>query len=175
VDALSGELLAGGDSLMSGYWNRPDDTERAFISLEGRRYYRTGDRVAVEPDGNYVFMGRLDRQVKRRGFRIELGEIEAALTRHEGVLEAAAVAADHGHAGTTITAFIRARSAGAVTSVEAKAHCANTLPLYMLPDRIVFLDTIPKGSRGKVDYLALKRTAEGENHGDQNRSPEVCN
>jgi non-ribosomal peptide synthetase component F len=175
VDALSGELLAGGDSLMSEYWNRPEDTQRAFVCFEDRRYYRTGDRVAIEPDGNCVFVGRLDRQVKRRGFRIELGEIEAALTRHEGVLEAAAIAADNGQTGTTITAFIRARSAGAVTSVEAKTHCANTLPLYMLPDRIVFLDAIPKGSRGKVDYLALMRAAEGGNNGDQNRSPAVCN
>jgi amino acid adenylation domain-containing protein len=167
VDAQSGELLAGGDSLMSEYWNHPDDTQRAFICSEDRLYYRTGDRVAIEPDGNYVFVGRLDRQVKRRGFRIELGEIEAALTRHENILEAAAVAAENGEAGTAITVFIRARSVGAVTSVEAKAHCAKSLPLYMVPDRIVFLDAIPKGSRGKVDYLALKRTAEGENDGDQ--------
>ena len=75
--------------------------------------------------------------------------------------------------GTVITAFLRARSAGAVTLVEAKAHCARTLPLYMLPDHIVFLDAIPKGSRGKIDYLALGRIAEGLDHGDQDRSPAV--
>ena len=51
VDAVSGELLAGGDSLMSGYWNRPEDTERCFVTLGGKRYYRTGDRVSVAPDG----------------------------------------------------------------------------------------------------------------------------
>ena len=95
VDAANGELLAGGDSLMSGYWGRNNDTERAFVTIKGRRYYRTGDRVLqLAPGGNYLFLGRLDRQVKRRGFRIELGEIEAALAHHEGVLEAAVVAAD---------------------------------------------------------------------------------
>ena len=167
VDAPSGELLASGDSLMSGYWNRPEETQRAFVSLEGKRYYRTGDRVSLGLDGNYLFVGRLDRQVKRRGFRIELGEIEAALVRREGILEAAAVAAVDGRMGTAITAFVCARSVGAVTLVEAKAHCARTLPPYMLPDHIVFLDTIPKGSRGKVDYLALGGIAEGLNHGDQ--------
>lgn len=167
VEASSGQLLVGGDSLMSGYWNRPEETQRAFVSLEGKPYYRTGDRVSLAPDGHYLFLGRLDRQVKRRGFRIELGEVEAALVRQEGILEAAAVAAEDGKMGTAITAFVRARSAGAVTFVEAKAHCARTLPLYMLPDRIVFLDTIPKGSRGKIDYVALGRIAEGLNHGDQ--------
>jgi acyl-coenzyme A synthetase/AMP-(fatty) acid ligase len=75
--------------------------------------------------------------------------------------------------GTVITAFVRARSAGAVTLVEAKAHCARTLPPYMLPDHIVFLNTIPKGSRGKTDYMALGRIVtelnQGLNHGDQER------
>lgn len=163
VDAPTGELLAGGASLMSGYWNRLEATQRAFVSVEGKRYYRTGDRVSLAPDGNYFFLGRLDRQVKRRGFRIELGEIEAALLRQKDILEAAAVAAevnaDDGQMGTCITAFVRARSAGAVTLVEAKAHCARTLPPYMLPDHIVFLNAIPKGSRGKIDYMALAKIA----------------
>jgi amino acid adenylation domain-containing protein len=163
VDAPTGELLAGGDSLMSGYWGRSEETQRAFVTLAGKRYYRTGDRVSVAPDGSYFFLGRLDRQVKRRGFRIELGEIEAALVRQKDILEAAAVAAevnvDNGQMGTCITAFVRARSAGAVTLVEAKAHCARTLPPYMLPDRIVFLNAMPKGSRGKIDYMALAKIA----------------
>jgi acyl-CoA synthetase (AMP-forming)/AMP-acid ligase II len=181
VDATSGELLAGGDSLMSGYWNRPadvqedtqEDAQRTFVSLEGKRYYRTGDRVSRAPDGNYLFLGRLDRQVKRRGFRIELGEIETALTGREDILEAAAIAVDDGKMGTSIIAFVRPRSDGAITLIAAKAHCARTLPLYMVPDRIVSLDAIPKGSRGKIDYLALSKIAETLDHGDQERSPAV--
>jgi L-proline---[L-prolyl-carrier protein] ligase len=173
VEASSGELLVGGDSLMTRYWNRPEETQRAFVSLEGKPYYRTGDRVSLAPDGQYLFMGRLDRQVKRRGFRIELGEVEAALSRQEGILEAAVVAAEDGKMGTAITAFVRARSAGAVTLIEAKAHCARILPLYMVPDHIVFLDAIPKGNRGKIDYSALGRIAERLNHGDQDRSPAI--
>jgi L-proline---[L-prolyl-carrier protein] ligase len=163
IDAPTGELLVAGDSLMNGYWGRPEATQRAFVTVEGKRYYRTGDRVSLAPDGNYLFLGRLDRQVKRRGFRIELGEIEAALLRHKDILEAAAVAdefnAKDGQMGTCITVFVRARSAGAVTLVEAKAHCARTLPPYMVPDRVVFLDTMPKGSRGKIDYMALAKIA----------------
>jgi acyl-coenzyme A synthetase/AMP-(fatty) acid ligase len=167
VDAETGELLAGGDSLMSGYWNRPEDTERCFVTLDGKRYYCTGDRVSLAPDGSYTFIGRLDRQVKRRGFRIELGEIEAALARHEDILEAAVVAAENRDKGTVIIAFVRVRPAGALNPVEAKAHCARTLPQYMVPDNILFLNAISKGSRGKIDYLALSGIAEGLNRGDQ--------
>ncbi len=167
VDAANGELLAGGDSLMSGYWNRPEDTERCFVTQGGKCYYRTGDRVSIGLDGSYSFVGRLDRQVKRRGFRIELGEIEAALLRHEDILEAAVVAAESRHKGTVITAFVRVRVAGALNLTEAKAYCARALPPYMVPDNILFLDVISKGSRGKIDYLALDKIAEGLNRGNQ--------
>lgn len=170
VDAATGELLAGGDSLMSGYWNRPEATQRAFVSVEGERYYRTGDRVSRAADGNYLIAGRLDRQVKRRGFRIELGEIETALTGRADILEAAAVAVDDAKVGTAIVAFVRARSAGAVSLIEAKAHCARALPLYMVPDRIVFLDAIPKGNRGKIDYQALGKIAEALDHAATNQA-----
>ena len=165
LDAQTGELLAGGESTMIGYWNRPEETARAFSVVDGKRYYRTGDRVTRRDSGDYVFVGRLDRQVKRRGFRIELGEIEAALARHEAVLESAAVASGNGNSGVAITAFVRIGASGAGSPVELKAYCAKLLPLYMLPDRVVFIDSIPKGNRGKIDYAALEIRAEESRDG----------
>jgi amino acid adenylation domain-containing protein len=166
VDASNGELLAGGTSLMQGYWNRPDETERRMITLDGICYYRTGDHVSLTADGSFLFAGRLDRQIKRRGFRIELGEIEAALLGQEDILESAVVAVEMESKGVVITAFLCLGGAGVVTLAEVKAHCGCRLPPYMLPDRIHFLDAIPKGSRGKIDYLALQRIAEGLMRGD---------
>lgn len=167
LDGSSGELLAGGESTMSGYWNRPEETAQAFSVVDGRRYYRTGDRVTLDSAGLYRFVGRLDRQVKRRGARIELGEIEIALARHEAVLEAAAVSWTRGDLTTVIDAFVKVRSAAAFTLLEARAHCARVLPQYMLPDRILFVDAIPKGNRGKIDYAALKKIAEEPDIGNQ--------
>jgi acyl-coenzyme A synthetase/AMP-(fatty) acid ligase len=166
IDESSGELLAGGDSLMRGYWNRPDETERRLVTLDGICYYRTGDRVSAASDGSYQFIGRLDRQVKRRGFRIELGEIESALLSHEDILEAAVVAGEDEQKGVVIAAFIRLSAPGAVTLANLKAFCGRRLAPYMLPDRIVFLDEIAKGNRGKTDYLALGKIAEGLKRGD---------
>jgi acyl-coenzyme A synthetase/AMP-(fatty) acid ligase len=78
---------------MIGYWNLREKSEAAFsIDSEGTRWYKTGDLVRQEADGNYAFLGRRDRMVKRRGYRVELGEIEAALYRHPAILEAAAIA-----------------------------------------------------------------------------------
>jgi amino acid adenylation domain-containing protein len=161
VDTATGELLVGGDSLMCGYWGRSEETDRAVEVLEGKRYYRTGDRVSTDANGNYVFQGRLDRQVKRRGYRIELGEIEAAFARHNAILEAAAVTHSDPEYGAVITAFVRLRPGEAMSLIEAKAHCAKLLPAYMLPDRVVPLSVMPKGSRGKIDYRVLALRAAG--------------
>jgi amino acid adenylation domain-containing protein len=159
VDPATGELLAGGESLMSGYWNRPDDNARAFVKRGGRLYYRTGDRVHEDPSGNLVFAGRLDRQVKRHGYRIELGEIEAALAGHPAILEVGVVAFDDTEKGVLITAFVGTGPSGNLSLVEVKAHCAAALPTYMVPDRVLFVETVPRGTRGKIDYSALEKLA----------------
>lgn len=159
VDPSTGELLAGGESLMSGYWNRPDDNARAFVNRDGRLYYRTGDRVQSDASGNLLFAGRLDRQVKRRGYRIELGEIEAALAGHPAILEVGVVAVSNSDQGVLITAFLGTGSSGSLSLLEVKAHCAAALPPYMVPDRVLFVVAVPRGTRGKIDYSALEKLA----------------
>ena len=88
-----GELCASGDGMMIGYWNLPERTANAFLAdSSGGKWYKTGDITFEGPDGNYVYVARRDRMVKKRGYRIELGEIEAGLYRHPAIKEAAVVA-----------------------------------------------------------------------------------
>lgn len=156
----TGHLLVSGDSLMTGYWGQPEETAAAFLPVEEAghvvRYYRTGDRVTIGADGIVQFHGRVDRQVKRRGFRIELGEIEAALACSPDVSEAAVTA--QGESGATvIRAFVLLRHGVAPSTMALRAHCARILPPHVLPDEFVILETMPRGSRGKIDYEALAR------------------
>ncbi|HEY3741321.1 MAG TPA: amino acid adenylation domain-containing protein [Bryobacteraceae bacterium] len=113
-----GELYLGGDGLAIGYWNRPDLTERAFVSADvspvpGERLYKTGDHCLINEDGLIVFLGRFDRQVKVRGFRIELEEIEHALASQPEVAEAVVKVIDRGTPDKMLAAYISPK-AGAI-------------------------------------------------------------
>lgn len=150
-----GELLIQGGTVMQGYWNLPERTERAFhVDAAGARWYRTGDLVREEADGTLLFSGRRDRMVKRRGYRVELGEIEAALYRHPEVVEAAVIALPV-EDGVRIDAFVSRSDGGKGSIIEMKTFCSKELPLYMIPDRFLFRPSLPKTSTDKIDYQAL--------------------
>ncbi len=153
-----GELCISGAGVMQGYWNLPERTERAFlIDRSGQRWYKTGDVVVQEADGNYLYIGRRDRMVKKRGYRVELGEIEAALYRHPAVKEAAVIALSDEDHGVRVKAFLSCHGEAQRPSlVELKRFCAENLPSYMIPDVFTFQEVLPKTSTDKVDYQRLK-------------------
>jgi amino acid adenylation domain-containing protein len=152
-----GELLVSGPAVMRGYWNLPERTAAAFLTdASGWRWYRTGDIVVEERDGNYRFVGRRDRMVKRRGYRIELGEIEAALYRQPAVEEAAVVALLDSEGGVRIKAILSCRESVNPSVIALKRFCAEQLPPYMVPDFFSFRDFLPKTSTDKIDYQRLR-------------------
>lgn len=160
VPGDEGELCVAGPGVMQGYWNLQEQTARAFfVDDAGQRWYRTGDVVRVDEAGDYVFLGRRDRMVKRRGYRVELGEIEAGLYRHPAIREAAVVAVAGEDAGLRIRAFLSCREGQRPSLIQLKRFCAENLPLYMVPDTFEIIDALPKTSTDKVDYQRLKERA----------------
>jgi amino acid adenylation domain-containing protein len=155
-----GELCVTGRGVTQGYWALPEQTARAFLTdAEGVRWYRTGDIVTEAPDGNYTYLGRRDRMVKRRGYRVELGEIESALYRHAAIKEAAVIAKPDEELGVRITAFLSAHEGKRPSLIELKRFCTEHLPLYMVPDAFSWHDALPKTSTDKTDYQRLKELA----------------
>jgi acyl-CoA synthetase (AMP-forming)/AMP-acid ligase II len=142
---------------MQGYWSLPEQTSRAFHKDQSdRRWYKTGDIVVQAPDGDYTYLGRRDRMIKRRGYRVELGEIEAGLYRHPSVKEAAVIAISDEEAGNRVRAFLSCRDTKHPSLVQMKGFCSQNLPLYMIPDEFVWCDALPKTSTDKIDYQRLK-------------------
>lgn len=151
-----GELCVTGP-IMSGYWNLPEKTSQVyFTDKSGNLWYRTGDVVREEADGNYIYISRKDRMVKRRGYRVELGEIESALYMHPSVIEAAVIALQNEEGGVMIKAFLNVSDKEQASVIKMKQFAVEGLPSYMIPDRFVFLPSLPKTSTDKIDYQKLK-------------------
>ena len=151
-----GELYVKGGSVMRGYWNLPQrNAEAFFVDKDGGRWYKTGDVVQINEDGDYEYLGRRDRMVKRRGYRVELGEIEAALYSHESISEAAVVATPDVENGVVIRAFLNWSGEKSPSLIAMKQFCSKKLPLYMIPDKFIPVETLPKTSTEKVDYQKL--------------------
>jgi amino acid adenylation domain-containing protein len=159
---VPGEIWIGGDCLARGYQGRPDLTAERFVeggAPQGKRLYRTGDLGRLLRSGALEFLGRVDRQVKIRGHRVEPEEVEAVLAEHPTVREVAVVPA--GRADGGLVAYF---AGDEVTGGGLRAHATERLPPYMVPERFVPVDRLPRTTSGKVDRGALPQaesTVEG--------------
>jgi acyl-coenzyme A synthetase/AMP-(fatty) acid ligase len=153
-----GLLYIRGASVFRGYWNRPAENAAAFLDRDGTSWYNTGDVVRWQAEDGFTYVGRKDRMVKRRGYRIELGEIERALYLDARITQAAVVATPDPETGVRIVAFVACSPGIQPSIIELKTFCARNLPAYMIPDRFVIRDALPRTSTDKTDYQTLKRS-----------------
>ncbi|HEY1351601.1 MAG TPA: amino acid adenylation domain-containing protein [Ktedonobacteraceae bacterium] len=160
---MAGELYIGGIGLARAYLQQPALTAERFVphpySQEaGARLYRTGDLVRYRADGSLEFLGRADQQVKIRGFRIEPGEVEAALLSLPMVEQAAVVACEE-NGERALNAYLVLRPAAVPDTRAIRQDLKRLLPDYLLPARLIVLDTLPRLPGGKVDRRALPHLA----------------
>lgn len=150
-----GELWIGGDGLSPGYLNRPEEDARAFVNKPDERWYRTGDLVRWTCDGELVFLGRADDQLKFRGYRIEPGEIETVICQYAGVGEAKVVLRGKDLSEKRLVAYVTGISGNRRDTAGLEEHLKAHLPGYMVPSLIVPLSCLPLTTNGKVDIAAL--------------------
>jgi L-proline---[L-prolyl-carrier protein] ligase len=152
-----GELVVTGSIVAQGYWGDPERTAERF--REPHTYW-TGDVVQIleaSPTPKYRFVGRRDHLVKSRGYRIELGEIEAALYAHPAVDECVAVAVPDDLVGSRIAAFCTIQRRA--ESEDLEQACRDRVPGYMVPERILVVDSLPRTPNDKYDRPQLTALA----------------
>lgn len=160
---VPGELYIAGEGLARGYLGADELTKSRFIvnpyateaahQKEQKLMYKTGDIVRWLPDGNLLYMSRVDSLVKVRGFRVELEEVQGALTQLAQIKQAIVLSRKKAGIG-----YLQAYVVPSETDVdvaEVKTQLAKTLPDYMVPGHIMVLDALPLNSNGKVEQRLL--------------------
>ena len=159
-----GELYIAGEGLALGYLGRSDLSAARFVAnpfSKGQRMYRSGDLVRWNTEGQLLFLGRGDDQVKVRGYRVELAEVENALSLLPEV-EAATVVAEAQNNSYRLLAYCAVPNLDATLSDSLAASflqsLQQTLPDYMVPASLTLVNTLPRTSNGKIDKKALPKS-----------------
>ena len=153
-----GEIIMSGPQIFSGYWKRPDATKDAFIELDGKRFFRSGDLGRVDEEGYFFITDRLKRMINASGFKVWPAEVEALMFRHPAIQEACIISTVDAYRGESVKAVVVLRAAfnGEVSEDEIIAWCKENMAAYKYPRVVQFVDALPKSGAGKVMWRALQ-------------------
>jgi acyl-CoA synthetase (AMP-forming)/AMP-acid ligase II len=166
----TGEIVATGDNVTKGYWNDPEESAKYFRN--GKLH--TGDLARVDSEGFIYIVERERDIVKSGGYRISAKEIEDVIAELSEVIEVAVVGSPHGMLGEAIIAFVVPTRDRPLTVHKVKAHCRRRLPMFKLPEEVIFLEAMPHNGSGKILKRELKgilehRPSEGIRHQERPR------
>jgi len=141
-----GELCVRGPQVTPGYWNRPEETRRAFTA-DG--FLRTGDIAVIDENGFVTLVDRKKDMILVSGFNVYPNEVEDVVASHPGVLEVAAIGVPDERSGEAVKVFV-VRKDPALTAEALIAYCRENLTGYKVPHRVEFRDELPKSNVGKI-------------------------
>ena len=147
----TGELLVTSQYILKEYLNKPEETARSFVEVDGEIYYRMGDYVQIDSQGNVHYVDRSTDIIKYKGYRVSASEIEAVLQDHEAVIAACVVGAEDERVGERIKGMVVLKEdARGVGAADLLKFCRERLASYKVPKYIEFRDMLPKSKVGKL-------------------------
>ncbi|MBR3771728.1 MAG: amino acid adenylation domain-containing protein, partial [Clostridium sp.] len=158
-EGVIGELYIGGICLSEGYIGLEEQNREKFVMLDGKRYYRSGDLVRKDYQGEIEYICRADNQLKIRGFRIELEEIEKVIQKQENVINAIVVVAKKENYEQLVCFLETKEKEEAFFVKSVKEKLKNVLPHYMIPDRFCFVEDWVLTHNGKIDRKRMMKEA----------------
>lgn len=155
-----GEIVISGPQLFQGYWRNEAATRAAFIELDGKRFFRTGDLGRMDEDGYFFITDRLKRMINASGFKVWPAEVESMMFHHPAIQEACVIAARDAYRGETVKAVVvlRPQYKGQVTEDDIIAWCREHMAAYKVPRIVSFVDALPKSGSGKVMWRVLQES-----------------
>ncbi len=158
VQGEQGEIIMSGPQIFQGYWKRPDANRDAFIELDGKRFFRSGDLGRIDEEGYFFITDRLKRMINASGFKVWPAEVEALMFRHPAIQEACIISTVDVYRGESVKAVVVLRAAfkGQVSELEIINWCKDNMAAYKYPRVVQFVDVLPKSGSGKVMWRALQ-------------------
>lgn len=151
-----GEIVVHGAQVMRGYWNNDKANGAAFIAIDGKRFFRTGDLASVDSDGYFFIRDRLKRMINASGFKVWPAEVEAMLHDHPSILEACVISAPDAHRGETVKAIVALRQDASDSAADIMAWCREHMANYKAPRLVEIVDSLPKSATGKIAWRELQ-------------------
>ena len=151
-----GELVTRGPQLMLGYWRNPEADATAFIELDGKTYFRTGDLASVDADGYFFMRDRLKRMINASGFKVWPAEVEAMLYEHPAVLEACVVGVPDAKRGESVRALVVVKPGHTLDDTALITWSRQRMSAYKAPRSVKFLPALPRSGTGKVAWRDLQ-------------------
>jgi len=152
-----GEIIVHGPQLMQGYWGQAEATAQAFVTLDGKRFLRTGDLARTDEDGYFFMVDRLKRMINASGYKVWPAEVEALMLRHPAIQEACIIAAKDSYRGETVKAVVVLRATHKDTTEQQIIDwCRENMAAYKVPRIVEFVDALPKSGSGKVMWRLLQ-------------------
>lgn len=153
-----GEIVTRGPQVFKGYWDNPAATAEAFVEIEGKAYFRTGDLGRFDEEGYFFFVDRLKRMINASGFKVSPAEVESMMYAHPDIHEVCVIGTHDVYRGETVKAVVVLKAASMRTFAEENIieWCKKRMAAYKYPRVIEFVDSLPKSASGKVMWRKLQ-------------------
>ena len=151
-----GEIVMAGPQVFEGYWNDPTKTAEAFVEIDGKRFFRSGDLGYMDDEGFFFFTDRLKRMINASGFKVWPAEVESMMYQHPAIQECCIIASRDPYRGETVKAVVVKKPGVEVTADQIMLWAHDTMAAYKVPKLVEFVDVLPKSATGKVMWRALQ-------------------
>lgn len=147
-----------GPQVFKGYWNRPEETKKSFITLDGKLFFRTGDIARYDEEGYYFIIDRVKRMINASGFKVWPTEVESILYKHPAVEQACVIGVPDERRGETAKAFIilNEKDRGSVSEEDIINWSKQHMAAYKYPRYVEFVEQLPMSGSGKILWRKLQ-------------------
>jgi fatty-acyl-CoA synthase len=151
-----GEIIMHGPQIFQGYWGDEEKTREAFVEIDGKSFFRSGDLGYVDEEGFFFFTDRLKRMINASGYKVWPAEVEAMMYRHPDIRECCIIAAKDSYRGETVKAIVVLKDDAHLSADDLIEWSREQMAAYKVPRLVAFVDALPKSATGKVMWRQLQ-------------------